>query len=425
MIINMKKEFITFVSVFVFCTVAFGQTPIVLENANVRAEFDRTNGALIGFVDKTTGWNILPRPELGESFRMLVPKDGPEYAIEDEIRFNNAYGTKQSSAPKVKLGKNKVTFIWDGISSDEIPELDIRFTGTVVLEENGLLYSGEVENKSGYVVEYVSWPTLGEISIPDKPERFMFDTKDRTKTFYPGFPNESGYWGIDYPTSLAVLPADGFFYMHNSTKGLFISQDTVSDDELLVAQFELIPGYDLNGRWSDEKEMDGEKVRVNGMMNHILYVKSGEVAELKPLRVTLSGPDIYESVDNYRKTMPKPNSVSNWAGRPESWRRVWLSSPSRLVGYAKECSEVGIKNLVVRNWYRYVQYSMIEPLAEMQKAIETAHAMGVRVILEDELYRTSINGPIYNNEFKKYLQADPRGNSLRQCRYVPFVLSSL
>lgn len=391
------------------CGAAYAQDKVVLENGNLRAEFDRSTGAMTGLVDKKTGWNVIPRSELGESFRMLVPKDAPGMPIEQEVRFNNADGTRQNSAPEVKTGRNKVTFVWDGITSDEIPELDIRFTGTVTLEDDGLLFSGKVENRSGYVVEYVAWPWLGEISIPDKPERFLFDTKDKTKGFYPGFPNESGYWGIDYPTSIAVLPADGFFYMHNSKKGMVISQEDVSDDELLVAMFEMKPGYDLSGRWSDEDDVDEVKVHVNGMMNHILYTKSDETSVLKPVRLTFSGPDIYKSVDAYRKSMPAPHSSFNWAGRPESWRRVWLSNPARLRSYAQECADAGIRNLVVRNWYRYVQYSMIEVLPEMKSAIEYAHSLGLRVILEDELFRTSVDGPVYDRDFKKLLQMDPHG----------------
>ena len=81
------KKILLPIMAFLTGTVMYAQRT-VLENESLRAEFDDRNGALVSLVNKTTGWNFIPRPELGQSFLMLVPLDGPDFPIEKEIRYN-------------------------------------------------------------------------------------------------------------------------------------------------------------------------------------------------------------------------------------------------------------------------------------------------------------------------------------------------
>src|SRR5262245_16647680 len=46
---------------------------LMLEDEDLRATFDPKNGALTTLVNKRTGWKVQRRPELGLSFRLLVP----------------------------------------------------------------------------------------------------------------------------------------------------------------------------------------------------------------------------------------------------------------------------------------------------------------------------------------------------------------
>ena len=46
---------------------------LVLQNDTLRLTFDRARGALVGLAAVQTGWEILDRPHLGLSFRLLVP----------------------------------------------------------------------------------------------------------------------------------------------------------------------------------------------------------------------------------------------------------------------------------------------------------------------------------------------------------------
>ena len=51
-------------------------TTIVLANETLRLEFDRDTGALVHVATADGTWQLLDRPQLGLSFRLLVPLSG-------------------------------------------------------------------------------------------------------------------------------------------------------------------------------------------------------------------------------------------------------------------------------------------------------------------------------------------------------------
>ena len=117
---------------------SYSQKILHLENDLVSADFNSENGALISYRNKLTGWDVIKRSELGQSFQMPIPLP--------ERRYNNAYGINQK-APVVEQKTNALTFTWKGIVSDHLKELlPITFTGKVELNDKGLIFSGIVEN---------------------------------------------------------------------------------------------------------------------------------------------------------------------------------------------------------------------------------------------------------------------------------------
>ena len=64
-------------------------TTFTLKNNILALDFRRDNGALVGLTALRTGWKILDRPELGLSFRLLVP-------LSEEKRNNPVFGEKQA-----------------------------------------------------------------------------------------------------------------------------------------------------------------------------------------------------------------------------------------------------------------------------------------------------------------------------------------
>ena len=75
---------------------------VVLSNENLELTFNKENAALIGILAKKTGWEILNRPVLGLSFRLLVPLP--------EKRNNPVYGENQTLT-SIEAEGNSVTFI--------------------------------------------------------------------------------------------------------------------------------------------------------------------------------------------------------------------------------------------------------------------------------------------------------------------------
>ena len=236
----MKHNILVIAAIFCMSMCGIGGTAqnLKLENDLLVAEFNPANGALVGYTNKQTGWNAVKRQALGQSFQMLVPLP--------DRRYNNAYGTKQK-VPQVKQGRDAITFIWDGIVSDHLrASLPIKFTGTVTLNESGLVYSGSIDNRSDYEVEYICWPYFGELSVPDKDDNLWWQSMNYAQNIqseiYPYFGNHKGYHGVDYPLQMNLLPENAFMLIRNSKEGFSVIADDHTGKQLVQCLFELIPG---------------------------------------------------------------------------------------------------------------------------------------------------------------------------------------
>src|ERR1700749_4868974 len=71
---------------------------VVLEDADLVVAFDSASGALLRMVRKTSSWVVERRPELGVSFRLLVPLR--------QRRDNFVLGTKQRAGRVDKVSEN-------------------------------------------------------------------------------------------------------------------------------------------------------------------------------------------------------------------------------------------------------------------------------------------------------------------------------
>jgi len=132
---------------------------LTLQNKTLKLEFSKENGALVALTAVQTGWKILDRPQLGLSFRLLVPMEGR--------RNNPVYGEKQKvSSIQPDLGKNRIIFGWDTVMTERGEEKAIRVTQTITLSERQVIYETTIENHSDLVVENVYSPYLGDVQHP-------------------------------------------------------------------------------------------------------------------------------------------------------------------------------------------------------------------------------------------------------------------
>ena len=114
--------------------------PVILEDAALKAVFDKNSGRLVSLVSKRTGWHIQQRGYLSRSFRLAVPLPGR--------RDNCVYGERQAPC-KVEISNDnkKVAFTWANLTSECDKNLDIRFVGVVELTDGGLQFTARVDNK--------------------------------------------------------------------------------------------------------------------------------------------------------------------------------------------------------------------------------------------------------------------------------------
>ena len=395
-----------------FCTSLFateaGKT-LTLENKNVEVVFDAESGALLRMTDKHSGWEIMKREVLGQSFELLLPMEGSEMTDADR-RFNVVKGIKQAN-PAIEKAGNQVTFIWKGMKSEFMAqEVDITFRGVVSLTDKGLEFSGNVTNNSIYPIEYVSWPCIGEVTVPDKTQPLHHSTRNDQRELFPHFFNQHGYWGVDYPTSTYVLSEKSFLQVNDCERG-FMVYNREMPKYMTITSFELIPGYEIRSVNPYEDEIDGEMVRIQFKANHVVYCEPGNVATLDPIQfVTYKGSSI-EGVNIYRNDRVQLASVQKkntpqWLASPLNWQKVSIDNGDDLLRYARESTKCGVNVLLVRGWYRG-ENGHVTQVPGLEDAIAKCQEQGMRIVLETNWTSVDRHAPGYRENFRKYMMVDP------------------
>lgn len=379
---------------------------ITLKNDRIEACFDTRNGALVKLVNKETGWKILNRKELGQSFEILMPLNGPEMS-ETDRRYNIIKGIEQK--PPVIERKNKsIVFTWADIRSEFMPDyVPVTFIGIVTLTESGLEYCGEVINNSVNPVEYVSWPCIGEITVPDKKQPLYQDTRKASHQLFPHFYNQHGYWGVEYPTSTYEFPEHTFLSVHNAEQGFVFCHKYTEPEHLMLTSFELIPGFELRDTNPVEDEMDGEKVRIQFKANHVLYNNSGEKHTLDPvcLSVYKGSPT---SALNYISKSEQARRAPQWLSQPLTWWKVSISDSRQLTEYALEAAAKGVDVLQLGGWV-HDSGNELTQVDLLDEAIEKCHESGIRVVLETNWTSINRRSDAYKQKWRKNTVKDPYG----------------
>ena len=182
--------------------------PITLKNHTLRLSFDTTTGALIGLTAVDTGWEALPRPELGLSFRLLVPTRSDVHWQAEGRRNNSVFGERQSlTRVDVSEDARQATFVWDGVVDQRDAALDIAVTLVVTLDDEAAVFRCAIDNRSPHMVENVMCPYLGGLRPPVGATRMDMFTSSysdpETHSLWPVFDSRHGYFGVDHPSFLA------------------------------------------------------------------------------------------------------------------------------------------------------------------------------------------------------------------------------
>lgn len=398
----MRKKIILFILCIIAVFPAFSKKQLKLENENLIAIFSPSNGSLIGLKDKKTNWDIVYRERLGQSFEMLIPLK--------ERRFHCVLGSEQTK-PEIQAYADSIVFTWKSLKSKVTNQtFNIEFRGTVTLSKKGLEYSGRVINNSEYTIEYMAWPYFGEFGVPDKTKHLVCQGRNTTRSLFPNFFGEYGYWGVEYPTTSCLLPEESFLMIRNDNQGVYVCSEQTKPEEMIITSFELIPGYEINNRNPIEDKMDGQDVRIQFKANHVIYAHNRTTTTLSRLTIAPYEGDWHEGTNLYKdwkKGWGQTPASNKWINEPLTWQKINISNGQDLINYAKEAKEQGVSVLGVSGWKRNGQGNHIGLVDNLQQTILECQKMGVYVVLGMNFSAVDFRSDWYKNELKNYIMTDP------------------
>lgn len=406
--------------------------PIVLEDANIQAVFDAQTGALVGLLNKPTGWSVQSRPELGLSFRMMAPLPR---------RRNNPILGGEQAPPKVELSHDgrRVVFTWQGLRSRHGGQLDITFVATVALAEGVLTFEGQVQNRSPHAVENVSYPCLGDVSLPSPQEQLTrmscgYAGMD-SSSLLPRFDGDSGYFGFDHPFRSASFPGTPFILADSGRQGLYVGCHDTSAKESITFAWELKPGFETalsvaSGLAALSGQIDGKPSHLELAVWHFPFAAPGQRADLSPIALAPyvgtwhKGVDVYR---NWRKTWFTPPPAPAWAKDVHSWQQIHINSPEDelrcqykdLVKYGEDCARHGVKAIQLVGWNDGGQDRgnpshdtdpRLGRWEDLRDAIAKIQALGVQLVLFSKFTWADRSGEWFRRELVRYACKDPYGD---------------
>ncbi|MBI4926774.1 MAG: hypothetical protein HY835_03335 [Anaerolineae bacterium] len=408
---------------------------ILLENQSIRLEFSRQTGALIRLYAPRTGWKIFDRPELGLAFRLLVP-------ISDELRNNPVLGEKQTlSSYSQALDSSSITFVWDSVESEVGGKLDIHLELTVSLLEDQAVFFMKVENHSGYVVENVYCPYIGDIKHPAneayfKTFTYQYDSAAE-QSIWPAFQNTRGYYGVDHPTllggapCLATPPQAPFILLRGELQGLYVGVRERSY-EVVAWMLELLPGYEssIDSRVPEKDINANQPVCTRFAAVHVPMIQPGETRYLTPIAIATytggwhAGVDLYK---RWRESWMRLPQLPDWVTEPHAWQQIQMNSPEdelrisyrELVEVGRECARHGVRAIQLVGWNDGGQdqgnpsHSTDPRLGsadEFKQAISEIQDMGIKVVLFTKFIWADRASEWYRQSLRNLAVKDPYGD---------------
>ena len=219
-----------------------GENYLTLENDHVLVRFDRVTGALCELQNKATKWKVQGGLN-SEAFRLQVPlPDRGNHMVTGEANKL----TRATVAPD----NQSLELYWHGLNSPHAGFLDIDLTCKVRLTKTGLETESVIDNMCPYTVDALCFPILSDMTIPPGSTK-LHDLQARDYSggitdlsLLPDFTGQVGYWGEDYPASIANnwIPWN-FILAAGESEGLYIATHQEKLKEKVMFQFELHPAY--------------------------------------------------------------------------------------------------------------------------------------------------------------------------------------
>ena len=402
---------------------------LTMENDGLLVRFDRESGALCELENKATKWKIQGglKPE---AFRLHVPLP------DRSDHFITAEGNKLTGGTVAPDG-GSLEFVWRGLNSPHAGHLDIDLTCKVRLTKLGLEAECAVDNRSAFPVQAVSFPIISDMSIPPGNATLHEETpRDYSgglsvTPLLPEFKNELGYWGEDFPATIANkwIPWN-FIFAAGESEGLYVATHQEKLKDKVMFQFELHPAYTDSLLESSLDPAPGqEPERICLQVVQFLFCapnssKTSQTIAIAPYSGDWhAGADIYK---RWRKTWFHPPVSPAWADDIVSWQQIQINSsedrllfPYReLVEYGKDCAKAGVKAIQLTGWNKggqdrgYPNFDTDPRLGtkeDLAQAIAQCRELGVEIILFVKFIYTDITTDWWKKELHRYAAMDPYG----------------
>jgi len=427
---------------------------VILQDSKILIAFDSNTGSLIRMVNKSTGWVIERRPELGMSFRLLVPFPSR--------RYNFIYGQKQIAEKIEKVSDNEVKIEWQNLISELGGGLPITFIETVTLHDGQVSFGATVENRSSYTIETIDYPYFGDLNPPDRGSSLhvrsmRYDNLDNVEV-YPHFSNSKGYWGDFYPTKTFESTYSMYCLIQSQKEGLYVEMNSPNQPYLLEYTFEQHPGDEssVTNKVPKEDNIPGKPlfgdnnaaevpVHLEFRTCHFVFAHPNSIIKLVPVVLESYNGGWHSGVDLYKKwraTWYKQPQLPDWIKGVTSWQQLQINSPeqnygvkySELVKYGEACSKNGVKAIQLVGWNKGGQDggnpSMdtdpgLGTWQELHDAIKKIQALGVKIILFDKFLWADMTTEWYKTELYKYDVVDPYGIPYQSGGYSYFTPTQL
>ncbi|HEY1686179.1 MAG TPA: DUF6259 domain-containing protein [Tepidisphaeraceae bacterium] len=416
---------------------------VTLEDNSVRVDFDANSGALVHLENKSTGWVIERRPDLGVSFRLHAPLPNQ--------RDNFVLGQKQRAVSVQKISDHEIRIEWKNLASEHGGNLPIDFISDVTLQNGALKFVGTLINDSPLMIETIDYPYFGDLSAPARDAEMQFHTAGygglTSDEIYPVFENEKGYCSVAFPTKMIDSRKSLFGLIQSTDQGIYLETEDHTQPYMVEYTFEQHPGYvdAIDHLVPKEDAISGMPVHLEFRTCHYIFEHPHSTKNLMPIVVQPyrgdwhAGADIYKQ---WRATWFKPAHVPAWAQDVNSWLQLQINAPEDnhrvayrdLLPYGEECAANGVSAIQLVGWNKGGQdggdpAQNTEPALgtreDLRKAISDIQARGVKMILFAKLNWADLTTDWYKKELYKYQMTDPYGVPYQQHGYSYYTPTQL
>ena len=402
---------------------------LILQNDVVKGVFDAETGALVELVNLRSNWNLIKREDLGLSFRMQVPGPG------SRATFVNGEGQPAKSAELTDDGKSLV-LTWENPKTEDGEALDITLVGRVRVNEQGLVFEMDVENRTDRTIEALAYPCLGGIT-PEKATGPLYRTRLGIlgmwrEEIYPHFNNRAGYWGTYYCTDNDCKSTDSPFVMiETGSQGFYVGRHAEDHRNLVGYLFQSKPGHlDSHTRLlSPNDTIGGHECSTELMMQQFCYVAPGASYTTDPIAITTYEGDWEAGAECYKRwrdTWFKEATPPTWVQDVHSWLQIQIYSAedrinfryTDLVDIARDCKQHGIKAIQLTGWAfggqdrgnpSHATDDALGTREEFKEAIRQCQELGVKVIPFTKWTWVDQSQPNYESELHEHTAKNPWG----------------